>query len=45
MEHWYTNWETKWHNDDGKDINNPKIPLSYVEKNGKLLFDFSMHPF
>lgn len=45
MEHWYTSWETKWHNDGGKDINNPKIPLSYVEKNGKLIFDFSMYPF
>ena len=45
MEHWYTAWEAKWHDDGGKDINNPKIPLSYVEKNGKLLFDFSMYPF
>jgi len=45
MEHWYTSWEAKWHSDGGKDINNPKIPLSYVEKNGKLIFDFSMYPF
>jgi hypothetical protein len=45
MEYWYTIWETKWHNDGGKDINNPKIPLSYVEKNGKHIFDFSMYPF
>ncbi len=45
MEHWYTSWESKWHSDGGKDINNPKIPLSYVEKNGKLIFDFSMYPF
>jgi hypothetical protein len=45
MEYWYKAWETKWHGDGGKDINNPKIPLSYVEKNGKLIFDFSMYPF
>ena len=45
MEHWDTSWEAKWHSDGGKDINNPKIPLSYVEKNGKLIFDFSMYPF
>jgi len=45
MEHWYTTWEAKWHDTGGKDINNPKIPLSYVEENGKLLFDFSMYPF
>ena len=29
----------------GKDINNPKVPLSYVERNGKLIFDFSDYPF
>jgi hypothetical protein len=45
MEHWYTSLETKWHSDGGKDINNPKIPLSYVEKKGKLIFDFSMFSF
>ena len=45
MEHWYKTWEAKWHDTGGKDINNPKIPLSYVERNGKLLFDFSMYPF
>ncbi|MDR1748330.1 MAG: hypothetical protein LBR47_04655 [Spirochaetaceae bacterium] len=45
MEHWYSMWETKWHDTGGKDINNPKIPLSYVERNGKIIFDFSMYPF
>ena len=45
MEHWYKKWETKWRDNGKKDINNPKIPLSYVEKNGKLLFDYSMYPF
>lgn len=37
MEHWYTKWETKWHADGGKDINNPKVPLTYVRANGTLL--------
>lgn len=35
LEHWFRKWETKWHNDGGKDINNPKIPLRYVEEYGK----------
>jgi hypothetical protein len=39
METFYTKWEKKWHDDGGKDINNPKIPLSYVQNNGKLLFE------
>ncbi len=36
MEYWYERWEKKW-NADG-DINNPKVPLLYVKKNGKLLY-------
>ena len=27
LEIFYVKWEQKWHNDGGKDINNPKIPL------------------
>lgn len=38
MEHWYTRWEQKWHRDGGKDINNPKIPVTYVAKHGQLLW-------
>lgn len=38
MEPFYAKWEEKWHREDGKDINNPKIPLSYVENNGILVF-------
>jgi len=38
MEHWYKKWEEKWHNDGGKDINNPKVPVSYVVENGTLLY-------
>jgi hypothetical protein len=38
MEYWYKRWFDKWHSDGGKDINNPKVPLSYVRKHGKLLY-------
>lgn len=38
MEYWYTKWLQKWHDDGGKDINNPKVPLAYVRKHGKLLY-------
>ncbi|MBC6427205.1 MAG: helix-turn-helix domain-containing protein [Ekhidna sp.] len=39
LESYYIKWENKWHNDRGKDINNPKIPLRYVREVGKLLFE------
>jgi hypothetical protein len=38
LEPLFTKWEKKWHDDGGKDINNPKIPLDFVAKNGKLLY-------
>jgi len=38
MEFWYAKWEAKWHGDGDKDINNPKVPLSYVRKHGELLY-------
>lgn len=38
MEPWYQKWEKKWHTDGGKDINNPKVPLTYVREHGKKLF-------
>lgn len=37
MEVFYKKWEEKWHADGGKDINNPKIPVSYVIQHGKLM--------
>lgn len=37
MEFYYAKWESKWHTDGGKDINNPKIPLKYVVQNGQFL--------
>lgn len=38
MEHWYAQWESKWHADGGKDINNPKVAVSYVMEHGRLLW-------
>ncbi len=38
MEPFYRQWEEKWHRDGGKDINNPKVPLSYVERIGRQLY-------
>jgi transcriptional regulator with XRE-family HTH domain len=34
----YLKWNKKWKDDGGKDINNPKIPLSFVRENGKLIY-------
>jgi len=39
LEPYFTKWERKWHESGGRDINNPKIPVVYVEQNGTLLFD------
>ena len=38
LEPFYAKWEKKWHDDGGKDINNPKIPYSYVIENGEALY-------
>jgi len=38
MEPFYQRWEQKWHDDGGKDINNPKIPLTYVMANGEVIW-------
>lgn len=38
LEPFYSKWEKKWHDDGGKDINNPKIPVSYVTKKGKQVY-------
>jgi hypothetical protein len=31
-------WEAKWHADGGKDINNPKIPVSHIMGSGRLMY-------
>lgn len=41
LEPLFTLWEKKWHTTNGKDINNPKIPVSYVRNAGRLLFRIS----
>lgn len=38
LEIFYTRWEQKWHDDGGKDINNPKIPVTYVRQHGTKLY-------
>jgi hypothetical protein len=38
MEHYYKIWGAKWRVEK-KDINNPKIPLSYVRNVGKLMYN------
>jgi hypothetical protein len=38
LEIFYNKWETKWHAEGGKDINNPKIPVKYVEQVGRLVY-------
>lgn len=38
MEPFYQRWEAKWHADGGKEINNLKVPLVYVEQHGELLY-------
>ncbi|MEE4857840.1 hypothetical protein V2K27_00325 [Pseudomonas alliivorans] len=37
LEFYFTKWEEKWHADGRKDINNPKIPVTYVMEHGKLI--------
>jgi hypothetical protein len=34
----FSKWEKKWHDSGGRDINNPKIPIGYVMRVGKLVF-------
>lgn len=38
LEPFFSKWERKWHDDGGKDINNPKIPLSFVKDEGEVLY-------
>jgi hypothetical protein len=39
LEVYYQRWEAKWHADGGRDINNPKISLKFVEENGTLIYE------
>ncbi|NET00500.1 MAG: restriction endonuclease [Sphaerospermopsis sp. SIO1G1] len=39
LEFYYEKWERKWNESGGKDINNPKISLTYVKKHGSLIYE------
>jgi hypothetical protein len=38
LELYFSRWESVWRERGGKDINNPKIPLKYVELIGELIY-------
>jgi hypothetical protein len=38
LESYFTKWEKKWHAEGRKDINNPKIPVDFVERHGTLIY-------
>lgn len=38
LEPYFAAWETKWTASGGKDINNPKIPLKFVESVGEKIY-------
>lgn len=38
LEPYFAAWDKKWRSRRGKDINNPKIPVSFVRQTGKVLF-------
>jgi hypothetical protein len=38
LEPYFAKWEEKWHMDGGKDINNPKIPVTYVISHGMRIY-------
>jgi len=38
LDPYYTRWAQKWKDDGDKDINNPKIPLTFVCKTGTCLY-------
>ncbi len=38
LEPYFTKWEKKWHDDGGKDINNPKIPVDFVAGNATQIY-------
>jgi len=38
LEPYYAKWNKKWHDDGGKDINNPKIPLKFVLEHGEVIY-------
>ncbi|MCB9379406.1 MAG: restriction endonuclease [Acidimicrobiaceae bacterium] len=43
LEPLFKTWETKWHEDGSKDINNPKIPLTFVTAQGRRVWPHPPH--
>jgi hypothetical protein len=39
LEPYFQKWEMMWSERGGKDINNPKIPLSFVHRHGMLIYE------
>jgi transcriptional regulator with XRE-family HTH domain len=39
LEPYFAAWEKKWKESGGKDINNPKLPLTFVEKVGQIIHE------
>jgi hypothetical protein len=39
LEPYFLKWEKQWHESGGKDINNPKIPLKFVESVGTIIHE------
>lgn len=37
LESYFADWERRWHEGGGRDLNNPKIPLTFVERTGQLM--------
>jgi transcriptional regulator with XRE-family HTH domain len=37
-EDYFTKWDKRWHESGGLDINNPKIPVVYVQNHGQLIY-------
>ena len=44
LEPYFQKWEEKWLRDGRKDINNPKIPVSFVEEYGRKVFQATKRP-
>ncbi len=42
LEPFYIKWITRWHNRGEQDLNNPKIPLKYVQEFGRKIFSYRL---
>jgi hypothetical protein len=44
LEPYFKKWQKKWEDEKGKDINNPKIPLTFIRKHGSPVFTATERP-